>query len=146
VIQYRKVLFSWIIASVLMFSISYLWHGVILNDFNRLDYPKSVYLTASIIAYLIIGFVVARIYDVQLLDKFEKKPLLRGVIGGAASGFVIYLIAFVIGISFGGRKLEYILMDVIWQIIEQGVGGLAVGYCHIIMHRLGWFFPEFEDQ
>lgn len=138
----KKLLFSWVIASVIMFSMSYVWHGIILNDFNRIDYPLNVYLTASIIAYLIIGLIVARAYDSRFLDKFEKRPLIRGLAAGAISGAVIYLIAFVVGISFGGRRLEYVIVDVIWQIIEQSAGGAVVGLTHIVMHNLGMLAPH----
>lgn len=141
---FRKMLVSWIIASVVMFSLSYLWHGVILNDFNRLQYPKNVYLIASLIAYMVIGFIVARSYYLDFLHRFEKKPLLKGLSSGALAGAFIYLIAFVVGISFGGRKLEYIIMDLAWQIVEQAIGGLTVGFAHVYMHNTGLFLSEEE--
>ncbi len=121
-----------------MFTLSFIWHGVILNDFNRLDYPRNVYLIASLVAYLIIGLIVSRAYYLKPMERFEKKPVMRGVSAGAVSGFVIYLIAFVIGISFGGRKLEYVIVDLIWQVIEQSAGGIAVGFTHIAMYNMGW--------
>lgn len=141
-IQFRKLLFSWIVAAMVMFSLSYLWHGIILNDYDRLDYPKSIYLGASIVAYLVIGLVVSKAYEIKILDKFEKKPVIRGIIGGVASGFIIYLIAFVVGISFGGRKIEYVIVDLFWQMFEQSIGGLAVGITHIAMHVMGWIKVE----
>lgn len=143
--QLRKLIAGWIISSIVMFSLSYLWHGVILNDFNRLDYPLNVYLLFSSFAYLIIGFVISKIYYLQILERFEKRPILRGLAGGAFGGSVIYLFAFVIGISFSGRKLEYILVDLFWQILEQGLGGAAVGVAHIFIHNLGWVRDEINE-
>lgn len=109
-----------------MFSLSYLWHGIILNDFERLTYPKTTFLTLSTLVYLGISLALTALNT--FLD-IKKKPIYKGIILGIVMGFFIYLVAFVLGISFNSTpKFEYIALDVSWQIFEQGIGGLACGF------------------
>ena len=127
-----------------MFMLFYIWHGLFLTDFSRLTYPKGIFLICSSLVYLIIGFVVSKAIDTKILDKqFKRKPLLRGLISGAVCGFSFFLMATVVGVSFSaGSKVENLLLDVTWQVIEQTVGGLVVGIVHVFV-----FDPKavFED-
>jgi hypothetical protein len=54
---------------------------------------------------------------------------------GIAFGFFIYLIAFVLGISFKGTGAAHVVVDFIWQMIEQGVGGSVVGLIYMLARR-----------
>ena len=118
-----------------MFMLSYVWHGIFLTDFSRLSYPKEIFLIFACFVYLIIGFVVAKAIDINMLDKhFKRKPILRGAIVGAALGFSFFIISAVIGVSFStGSKIENLLLDVSWQVIEQCFGGMVVGVVHILV-------------
>ena len=131
----KRFFISWIATSVVMFLLSYVWHAIFLTDYSRLSYPKEVFLIFASIVYLIIGFVVAKAIDVKMLEKsFKRKPIIRGAISGAACGFVFFLIATVVGVSFStGSKMENLLLDVSWQILEQTIGGVVVGIVHIFV-------------
>jgi hypothetical protein len=128
----KRFFISWLATSVVMFAISYIWHSMLLTDYSRLSYPKEIFLIAAAIVYLIIGFVVAKAIDIKALEtRYKRKPLVRGLISGAACGFGFFLVATVVGISFStGSKMENLLLDVSWQIIEQAIGGLTVGIVH----------------
>lgn len=116
---------SWIFSGIVMFSLSYLWHGVILNDFERLTYPRATFLTLATIVYLGISLALTTL---NTFFEINKKPIFKGLILGLVLGFFIYLIAFVLGISFNSTpKFEYIALDVAWQMFEQGLGGLVCG-------------------
>ena len=119
-----------------MFLLSYIWHGIFLTDFSRLSYPKEIFLLIAALVYMIIGFIAAKAIDVKLLDKhFKRKPFLRGAISGAGLGFTLFLISTVVGVSFStGSKLENLLLDVCWQVVEQGAGGLVVGVVHFFVY------------
>jgi H+/Cl- antiporter ClcA len=131
----KRFFISWISSSLVMFLLSYAWHGLFLTDFDRLTYPKGIYLIFAALVYMLIGFVVARAIDYKGLEKnFKRKPLLRGLISGAACGIAFFLIATVVGVSFStGSTLENLVLDITWQFIEQGLGGLAVGVVHIFV-------------
>jgi hypothetical protein len=131
----KRFYISWIISSLVMFLLSYAWHGIFLTDFSRLTYPKEIFFLAAAFVYMIIGFVVAKAINVSFLEeRFKRKPMLRGIIAGAVCGFAFFLIATVVGVSFStGSKLENILLDVSWQVVEQALGGLVVGVVHIFV-------------
>ena len=132
----KKFFFSWLVSSVVMFSLSYLWHGILLNDFQRLSYPKEIFLTGSIITYLILGFLLTRIYQMKFPKYISRKPLLRGIISGALLGIATYIIAMVIGVSFSNELTpKYILFDLLWQAVEQTFGGIAVGMVYISIYE-----------
>jgi H+/Cl- antiporter ClcA len=131
----KRFFLSWIASSLVMFLLSYVWHGIFLTDFSRLSYPKELFLIFACLVYLIIGFVVAKAIDIKLLDNyFKRKPIIKGAIAGAALGFILFLISTVVGVSFStGSKLENLLLDVSWQVIEQCIGGVVVGIVHIFV-------------
>jgi membrane protease YdiL (CAAX protease family) len=126
---------SWIGSSLVMFALSYIWHGLFLTDFSRLSYPKELFLVFAAFVYLIIGFVMAKAIDVKLLENhFKRKPIIKGAVTGAALGFTLFIISTVVGVSFStSSKLENLLLDVCWQVIEQSVGGVAVGLAHFFI-------------
>lgn len=131
----KRFLISWLASSVIMFILFYVWHGLFLTDFARLSYPKEIFLIFSVFVYLIIGFIVSKAIDNKILEKnFLRKPLLRGLISGAVCGFAFFLMATVVGVSFSaGSRIQNLLLDVSWQVIEQAIGGLVVGIVHVFV-------------
>jgi hypothetical protein len=132
----KRFFISWISSSVVMFLISYVWHGLFLTDFSRISYPKGLFLTFAVIVYLIFGFVIVKAVEMDLMaNYFKRKPILKGAFVGAVLGFIFFLISTVVGVSFStGSNLKNLLLDVCWQIIEQGVGGVTVGVVYILFY------------
>ena len=123
---------AWIAGSLIMFVLSYLWHGVFLNDLERLSYPKEIFLTGAIITYLILGFLLTKIYLMKFPKVIAKKPIVRGIISGAALGIATYIVSLVVGVSFSTEmKPTYILFDLLWQTAEQTFGGIIVGFVYV---------------
>lgn len=140
----KRFFISWIASSAIMFLISYLWHGIFLTDYSRLSYPQEVFLIFASIVYLFLGFVVTKAIELKFLaERFKRKPVLRGALSGAICGLGLFLIATVVGVSFStGSNLENLLLDVIWQIIEQAVGGIVVGFVHIFVYDPSMGFED----
>ena len=44
----------------------------------------------------------------------------------AAIGFFVFLLIFVLGMSFTKPGMMHVVVDILWQMFEQGMGGLAV--------------------
>lgn len=123
-----------------MFLLSYLLHGVFLNDLQRLSYPLGIFLTGASVVYLLLGFVLAKIYQLIPMHistkKISHKPILRGIISGVALGFFVYLTALIIGVSFNTSPTALqILFDLSWQIAEQTAGGITVGIVYIWVYE-----------
>jgi membrane protease YdiL (CAAX protease family) len=121
----RKRIFyiAWIVSSTIMFLLSYLWHGLILNDLKNLQYPLEMFMLLATLLYIVLGFGLAFLYNYL---NFSRNIKFKGSILGSFTGFFVYLIAFTLGVSFGSSKMEHVVVDFIWQMIEQGIGGLAV--------------------
>jgi hypothetical protein len=88
-----------------------------------------LYLGLSSLAYLCIGliltltihFLIAREW-LSLKTAFQLKAMLVG--GGI--GVPVYLVMLLSGLSFASHGIEHVVVDLIWQIIEQAIGGLMV--------------------
>ncbi len=132
----KRFFLSWILSSLIMFGLSYVWHGVVLNDFERLSYPKEIYLTGSVITYLILGFLVTQLFLMRFPKNIARKPLLRGIISGVLLGIAIYVVSLVIGVSFSSAlTTKYILFDLLWQTFEQMCGGITVAFVYISIYE-----------
>jgi hypothetical protein len=54
---------SWIVAAVLMYVAFYFWHGVFLNDLNRISFSKALFLSLAALGYLVISFILYITYE-----------------------------------------------------------------------------------
>jgi hypothetical protein len=132
----KRFFLSWLFSSIVMFLLSYLWHGIILNDLQRLNYPIEIFLTGAVFTYLLLGFLLTKIYLMKFPPAIAKKPLLRGIISGALLGMTTYVVAMVVGVSFSTQlKPEYILFDLLWQTTEQTFGGITVAFVYIWIYE-----------
>ena len=129
----KKFILSWIYSSVTMFFLSYIWHGVILSDFYaRLDIKKKTFVLIAILTYLALGFIMSKIIlRSRLFDKrYNRRPILKGIIIGVLCGLVFFILSNVFGVSFGTASvMKNLIFDLSWQMIEQAAGGLVIGLC-----------------
>lgn len=129
----RKFFISWLVCSITMFTLSYVWHGIILNDFMRLDYPENIFLTLSVIVYFVIGFIISALIS---FVRPRMHLFLKGSLFGGAVGVFIFLTALIFGISFNSTfDLTHILFDLGWQVAEQGMGGFAGSLAYLLVAR-----------
>jgi hypothetical protein len=132
----RKFVISWISSSVLMFSISYVWHGIILNDISNLSYPRGIYLFSSSIVYLVVGLTITTIFSAQIIGKIINNLFLRGIILGALIGMVLFMFAMVVGVTFTKSvTINSIAFDLPWQMLEQSLGGLIIASIFSMMYE-----------
>lgn len=125
---------SWIVAAVLMYVAFYFWHGIFLNDLNRITFSKGLFLGLAALVYLVVSFTLYRTYESKLLDKYISHPMLRGVIAGFILGFILFALVTVLGISFSKDiNITYIIADCAWQIAEQVIGGLIIGLGKVLI-------------
>ncbi len=124
---------SWIVSSLTMFCLSYAWHGLFLNDLLKINYPLDVFPLISGLVYPGIGFIITLVtfFAPRIKDSFKY-----GIAAGGAIGIFVYVIAFVVGISFYPKlSLTMVAVDVSWQCFEQGIGGLISGLIYRISYR-----------
>lgn len=125
----RHIYVPWLFSSILMFLLSYLWHGIILSDLQELGIPKTLYLVLSAMLYILIGFAltlaVHKAIQYEFISLKGAFPFMSFLLG-AAVGFVVFLVIFVLGFSFTKHGVVHVVVDILWQMLEQGLGGLAV--------------------
>lgn len=128
----KRFLFAWGLSSFAMMLLSYIWHGLLLNDLMHVPSPHALFYILAVGVYIMIGFSITFIYTYLSMGIGVR---MKGSLMGIASGFFIYLIAFVFGISFKGSGTEHVVADFLWQMIEQGVGGAVVGAVYALARR-----------
>ena len=125
----RRILVPLSLSALVMFGLSWVWHGLALNDLRDLTIPLGLYIALAAVAYLIIGAILTfSIHHAMAngwIDIRRAFPL-KAMLYGAVVGFVVYLIALVFGMAFTGGKLMHMVVDVLWQMVEQCLGGLMV--------------------
>ncbi|MFN3918130.1 MAG: hypothetical protein ACK4K0_10345 [Flavobacteriales bacterium] len=119
-----RFLIASLISMLVMLGMSYTWHGVILTDFKMVNYPFPVFIGMLCLLYLVTGLVVSFLANV-FHDKENRA--FRQITAGVALGFFVYLIAFTLGVTFKGDGLQHVVIDFIWQMLEQGTGVFVAG-------------------
>lgn len=127
-----RLLKSTVFSAIIMFAISYYWHGVLLNDLEFISYDKTLFFGLLSILYLLIGGALS---FVLMAYKPEENKVIKHFTIGVGAGFMIYLIAFVLGVSFQGVGIEHTIVNFTWQMLEQGFGGFSISIYYIIAHR-----------
>lgn len=128
----RHILLPWLFSAVVMFGLSYAWHGLMLNDLDDLKdqhVPLTKYLIMAGAVYLVLGLVLT--IGVHKAIQYEwislKGPFLfSAFLAGSVLGLMVYLVLVASGMSFTKHGVAHMVADAIWQMFEQGVGGLIV--------------------
>lgn len=135
---------SWIVSAVLMYVAFYVWHGLFLNDLSRITFSKTIFLILAALIYLVISFVLYKIFESKLLAKYITSPMLKGIVSGFILGFILFALVTVLGISFTKNvNMTYILADCVWQIVEQIIGGIIIGLGKVMIFEP---IPELIDR
>ena len=132
----KRVFISLIASAIIMLSISYLWHGVVLNDFNLHGYPAGYYFLFKAGVYLIIGLIMSKAIELKILDKeYKHRPVAKGVVVGLICGFAFFLVLTIKSIgSPVSIPFSHHLLNLAWQLLEQMIGGIVVGFCSIFFY------------
>ena len=124
----KKFFISWLVCFIAMYGLSYAWHGIVLNDFLKISYPKDIFMIVAGVVYfgIALGITILTYMLKKIKDSFKY-----GMVVGAVVGIFIYAIAFLLGISFNAVvDPKLILFDLGWQTFEQGFGGLICGWVY----------------
>jgi len=128
-----RIIVATLIGSLSMLGLSYLWHGIILNDFSSLQYDLNLFFWLLSVLYLFVSFGMS-----LLLFHYrpEEHRIFKHFSIGLFIGFLMYLTAFVLGVSFSGTALKHVILDFCWQMLEQGVGAFVISCYYIVMVKI----------
>ncbi|MBI2721078.1 MAG: hypothetical protein HYX39_02770 [Bacteroidetes bacterium] len=122
----KRFFISWLLCAITMFTLFYMWHGVFLNDFKRIQFPLSWFVTFAALTYLIFSAGIYFLIDSQPM-KWIDNVWIRGVACGLIAGFSFFMIATVVNISLTKNLSKtHLLVDCIWQMAEQTTGAMSI--------------------
>lgn len=126
---------SWIFSAVVMFTLFYVWHGIFLNDFKRIQFPLVWFVTFAALTYLLFGAGIYFLYEAQLMKKI-RSFFIRGLVCGVIAGFSLFMIATIVNISLTRHlSMQYLMMDCVWQMSEQIAGAMVIVLFKIVIHE-----------
>ena len=126
---------SWILSAIVMFTLFYVWHGVFLNDFKRIQFPLTWFVTFAAFTYLVFGAGIYFLYESRLMKNLSNF-ILRGLLCGVIAGLSLFMMATIVNISLTRHlSVQHLSMDCIWQITEQTVGAMVVVVFKILIHE-----------
>lgn len=125
----RFILLPWLLSSFTMFGLSYVWHGLVLSDLQEIRIPMPLYFVLAGVVYLLLGLALT--FGVHKAVQYEWISLKKAfpftsMLLGSVMGFAVYLVIFVLGMSFAKGGTVHMVVDALWQMVEQAVGGLMV--------------------
>jgi hypothetical protein len=126
---------SWIASAVVMFSLFYAWHGIFLNDFKRIQFPLSWFVTFAAFTYLILGAGMYILFESHTMRRI-RNLFARGVSCGLIAGISLFMIATIINISLTRHlSMQHLIVDCAWQIAEQFIGAMVVLVVKYAVHE-----------
>lgn len=126
---------SWIFSAIVMFTLFYVWHGIFLNDFKRIQFPLTWFVTFAAFTYLIFGAGIYFLYESSIMKKV-RNFLLRGLFCGLIAGFSLFMIATIVHISLTSNlSIKHLMIDCVWQMSEQVIGALVIVLFKIVIHE-----------
>lgn len=125
----RFIVLPWLLSGLVMFGLSYVWHGMLLSDLQELKIPQALYHLLAALVYLVLGLGITiathKAIQYEWISLRGAFPLMSMLLG-AVAGFFVYLLIFVLGMSFAKHGMVHVVVDVLWQMFEQAMGGLMV--------------------
>lgn len=126
-------------STLVMMGVSYVWHGVVLTDIADMSMALGTYFTLTSIAYVVIGLTMTLVMHFLIARKWISLKVgftVKAMAVGALFAFPVYLGALVLGFSSASRGVDHMVVDLVWQVVEQAMGGLLVSLGIIYdMHR-----------
>jgi uncharacterized membrane protein YidH (DUF202 family) len=128
-----RTILAIIAAAVAMFSLAGLYTGVLARSFIEANVDKALMrsppnLFLVFFGYLVLAVLMAVIY--QRYVRLNGSPAWNGLRFGMATA-VCWLMPYSL-VLFGVYNFPYIVLplDFVWALIEQGVGGLIIGFIY----------------
>ena len=125
-----------------MYLAFFFWHGVYLDEISQLNYSTGLFYLFAGITYLVISFLLIKLFDLKATKKIFGNIFMRGLASGLIVGVIVFVVTRVTGIGIGKSvTMNHLLLDVVWQCVEEVSGGMIVS--------LGAFFifdPSLEEH
>jgi hypothetical protein len=124
----KKFLMALVGGFLVMWLLSGLWHVLIMGDFYSSNAGPSAYEEPKMI-FIILAYAVLTLLMVYIYPQGYKggAPLKEGIRFGATIGLLWVLPMSVVMYAVQETSGTLVIVDVVWHIVEQGVGGIVIG-------------------
>ncbi len=114
-----------------MYILGSLWHAVLMHNFYE-KYGGDSMLTEPNLLFIILGVLILAVLMAYMYPLGYKggSPLKEGLRFGVVIGLLWILPYNVIMIGVVGTSKTLVVVDALWHIVEQGVGGIVIGYVY----------------
>ncbi len=118
-----------------MFGLFFMWHGLFLNDFKRIQFPLFWFQVFAAVTYLLFAAALYFLFESNLLAKIHNL-FLRGVVSGLIVGFTVFMVASIVNISLTKHlSVQHLMIDCVWQMIEQVIGAMVIVLIKVLIHE-----------
>ena len=124
----KKFLMALVGGFLVMWLLSGLWHVLIMGDFYANNAGPSAYEEPKML-FIILAYAVLALLMVYIYTQGYKggSPLKEGMRFGAIMGLLWILPLSMIMYAVVETSGTLIVVDTIWHIVEQGIGGIVIG-------------------
>lgn len=128
-----------LICFFIMLFLSFMVHGIILTDYlktnaNFSNLDEVDFYTIVVLLYFILAAILTVIFKIFL--KKSTRPVVHGAMVGIAFGILVFTILKLSGLPlFKNNELGHNAFNLFWQLLEQGIGGMVIGYIYKILHN-----------
>ena len=121
----KKMVIALFASFIVMFLLAGLWHMVIMADLY--SGPKT--LEEPMLHFIALGYFVLALIMTYIYPKGYKggKPVIEGLKFGILMGLLWILPLNLVLYGVMGGSGTVIIVDVIWHVVEQGIGGIVIG-------------------
>ncbi len=130
----KKMLLAFVASFVAMFLLAFAWHQPIMGWFyaanlGLVDATRSEPIVPMIaVGYAVLAFMMAYIYPKGVEG---GTPMMEGFKFGAMIG-LIWVIPYAL-VMYGvemTHSIKFVVVDGLWHIVEQGIGGVIIAYMY----------------
>lgn len=126
----KKLVLSTVGAFIAMFALAYLWHVMVMAGFYDEQFGNTARAEPQfafiMLAYFVLAILMAYIYPIgyqggSAVSEGLKFGILVGLVAALPSNLVTY----------GASNIPSVtgpLVDSIWHVVEQGVGGVVIAF------------------
>ena len=126
--DFKKFIIALVAGFVVMFLLSGLWHVLIMGDFYKANTPSAMeqhQLQFIALGYLILAVLMSYIYPKGYQG---GTPVTEGLKFGIVIGLLWILpVSVVLSGVITGYSGKLLIVDSVWHIVEQGIGGIVIG-------------------
>ncbi|MEE9167080.1 MAG: DUF2177 family protein [Candidatus Neomarinimicrobiota bacterium] len=124
----KKLALSFLAGAVAMTLLGFLWHQVIMSGFYD-EQLGDVLRSEPNVAFVVLGYLVLALLMAYIYPIGYKggSPTSQGLKFGILMGLIWVLPHGLVYVGVLNFTLTYTIVDGIWHVVEEGVGGVVIG-------------------